>query len=154
MLTIVPDEAAYVVERLGRYHRTLRAGVHFLAPLLDRVAFRYSLLPKDQDVADTCVTRDNVTVAVASRFRWQIADPERAAYASASETDFIVTLLRTLVRQWIGARVWDDIRETTRELEAGVLREAAFSAEQAGVKVVAFDVQRIERRPTPNGLSS
>ena len=150
MITIVPDEAAYVVERLGRYHRTLRAGVHFLAPLVDRVAFRYSLLPKDHDLADTCITRDNVTVAIASRVRWQIADPERAAYASASETDFVITLVRTLVRQRIGARAWNDVRETTRELEAAVLREAAHAAEQAGVKVVAFDVQKIEQK----GLSS
>lgn len=150
MIAIVPDEAAYVVERLGRYHRTLLAGVHFLAPLVDRVAFRYSLLPKDHDLADTCITHDNITVAVASRFRWQIADPERAAYASASETDFVITLVRTLVRKWIGERAWNDVRETTRELEAAVLREAANAAEQAGVKIVAFDVQKIEQK----GLSS
>ena len=87
MLTIVPDATACVVERLGRYHRTLLAGMHFLVPVIDRVAHRFSLRPQDRDLSDRCITFDNVPVSISSRVRWQILDPERAAYCRGREGD-------------------------------------------------------------------
>lgn len=147
-MTVVPDDSAYVVERLGRYARTLPAGIHFVPPFTDRVAFRYSLLPKEEELSDVCITLDNIAVSVASTFRWQIVDPQRAAYASASATDFVTGLVRSGQRQWIGERPWRDVRETTRELQQAVLRQATEPAAKAGVKIAAVDVRRIAQAPS------
>ena len=88
MFVIVPADSAYVVERLGRYHRTLPAGFHVVMPVLDAVRFRFSLLPKDEELSGTCITLDNVPVTITSTFRWQIADPQKAAYAAANLGDY------------------------------------------------------------------
>ncbi len=145
MISVVPQGSAYVVERLGRYKCTLAPGIHLLAPFVDRVAFRFSLAPKDEQLSDVCITLDNVTVSVKSTVSWQIADPERAAYASANASEFVMGLVRTTARQWIAERAWKDVRETTRELQIAVLRSTESTAANAGLKIAAFNVRQIER---------
>jgi regulator of protease activity HflC (stomatin/prohibitin superfamily) len=146
---VVPEDMAFVVERLGRYHRTLRAGAHVVMPFVDRIAFRYSLAARSGELTETWITHDNVPVTVNCTFRWKVADPQRAAYASADETTFATELLRTRLREWIAARRFDDVRETTRELRGAVLESVARDAEAAGVSVEAIEVGRIERARTP-----
>lgn len=145
MIVIVPADHVYVVERLGRYHRTANPGLHVLVPLVDRVAFRFTLRPQDLALSDTCITFDNVPFAVTSTIRWQIADAQTAAYAVANPAEFVTGLVRSCQREWIGKQPSKDVRETTRELEQAVLRAAAEPAAKAGVKVVGVDVTRIER---------
>ncbi|HEX6275884.1 MAG TPA: SPFH domain-containing protein, partial [Polyangiaceae bacterium] len=89
---VVPAGDAWIVERLGRSHVTLPPGLHVITPFTDRVAFRFSVQPREEEVSDQCVTRDNVPVRVTSLFRAQIANPERAAYASANAGDSVKTL--------------------------------------------------------------
>ena len=145
MITVVPQGSAYVVERLGRYRSTLSAGLHLLVPVIDRVAFKFSLAAREEQLTDVCITLDNVTVTVKSAFSWQIIDPERAAYASANVVDFVTTLLRTTARQWIAERPWNDVRETTRELQLAALRSTDAATASAGVTIAAFNVRQIER---------
>ena len=145
MITVVPQGSAYVVERLGRYRSTLMAGVHLLVPVIDRVAFKFSLAPKEEQLTDVCITLDNIAVTVKSAFSWQIIDAERAAYATANVIEFVTTLVRTTARQWIAERRFDDVRETTRELQGFVLRSTETAAAGAGVKITAFSVRQIER---------
>jgi regulator of protease activity HflC (stomatin/prohibitin superfamily) len=144
-MTVVPADSAYVVERLGRYHRTLTAGVQIITPFIDAIRFRYSLLPKDERLAGNAITLDNVAVAITSTFRWQIADAQQAAYATADVTDFVRGVVQSAQRQCISERPWDDLRETTRELQQCVLRAAAGPAAQAGLKIEHHDVERVER---------
>ena len=145
MIVIVPPDSAYVAERLGRYHRTLHPGLNILAPFFDRVAFRFSLLPQDLALTDTCITLDNVPFTVTSTVRWQVADAKTAAYASASPADFVSGLVRSIQRDWISRQSSKDVRETTRDFQQAVLRAAAEPAMQVGVKIVDHDVKRIER---------
>src|SRR5688500_18903725 len=145
MISVVPQGSAYVVERLGRYRCTLPPGIHLLAPFVDRVAFRFSLAPKEEQLTDVCITLDNVTVSVKSTVSWQIAEPERAAYASANPAEFVINVVRTAARQWIGERAWKDVRETTREQQVAVLRSTGTAAAGVGVKITAFNVRQIER---------
>jgi|SRR5687767_15852167 len=144
-ITVVPDGSAYVVERLGRYHRTLNPGLNILVPVIDRVAFRYSLLSKDEPLTDNCITRDNVAISIATTLRWQILDARRAAYESANVADFVTGLVRKCQRQWIAERSWDEVRENTRDLQHGVVRLAADSAAETGAKIERLDVKRIAR---------
>lgn len=75
----------------------------------------------------------------------QILDPRQAAYASASAGDFVTTIVRSHQRQWIGERSWDDLRESTRELEQAVMIAIAEPSAQIGVRLLALDVKGVER---------
>lgn len=137
MIVVVPNDFEYVVERLGRYQRTLSAGLHVLVPVLDRVAFRYALAPAEEEVTETAITLDNIPVRIALKCRWQITDAKSAAYESANVQEFVSALVRTAAREWASARSMSDLRETTRELR--------IPAAQSGVKVIGVDVVRIDR---------
>ncbi len=142
---VVPPSEAYVVERLGRYHQTLRPGMNVLAPFLDRVAFRYTLRPQDTQLADRCITLDNIPISITSSIRWEIADPRSAAYNSADVKEFVIDLIRSRQRQWIGERAWDDVREGTRGLQSELLRAAAEPAAQAGVRIIDVYINSVTR---------
>jgi regulator of protease activity HflC (stomatin/prohibitin superfamily) len=142
---VVPADSAYVVERLGRYRATLGAGVHVLTPFIDRLAFRFSLRPKDERLTDRCITIDNVPVSITSSIRWEIVEPRDAAYNSADPKQFVTELVRTRQRQWIGEHTWKDVRETTRELRSAVLHAAVEPAAQAGVKITEVEIEQIAR---------
>ena len=144
-VVVVPSGEAWILERLGRYERTLPPGMHVIVPFTDRVAFRYSVQPKDEELSDQCVTRDNVPVRVTSVLRAQIANPQHAAYATANAGDSVVTLVRTHQRQAIGARSWDDVRLYPRELESAVLSAATEPAAQMGITLLAIDVKQLDR---------
>ena len=78
---IVPQKKAYIVERLGKYSRTLNAGFHILMPFLDRVSYKHSLKEVAVDVpAQTCITRDNIAVEVDGVLYLQVIDPVKASY--------------------------------------------------------------------------
>lgn len=145
MYTRVPDDMAYVVERLGRYHRTLTAGTHLLTPVLDRVSFRHSLLEKRGEIADTAISYDNVAVPITSSFRWRIVDAQKASYAVASIDEYMTGVVKARQREWLGRHAWKDIRETTRQLEADVARAAGEDAARVGAEIVDVSVQSVER---------
>ena len=145
MITMVPAESAYIVERLGRYHRTLQCGTHFLVPVIDRVAFRLTLRPKSEDFSAPAITLDNIPVNVDAAFQWQIVNPERAAYNVADARQHLTAVIGNHLRDAIGRQNWDDVRETTRELQQTVLRMVADEAARIGTKVVSVTVSRIER---------
>lgn len=142
----VPAGSVYVVERFGRFLRTLSPGIHLLLPLVDRVAFRYSTEPRETALTDTCITYDNIAVQIASTIRWQIADAGKAAYAAANLDEFVAGIVRTAQRNWIANERWSDARETTRSLQVAVLRAVAKPAAEAGVKVLEINVKPLSRR--------
>jgi regulator of protease activity HflC (stomatin/prohibitin superfamily) len=147
-ITVVPDGSAYVVERLGRYHRTLPPGLHVLVPVIDRVAFRYSLGPRSDDVSDTAITLDNIPLTIRSTLRWQIADAREAAYGMNDPVFYATTLIRTTQRAWIARHAWSDARESTRQLEADVARAAEDAAQRVGLRVIEVTVDAIDRVTT------
>jgi regulator of protease activity HflC (stomatin/prohibitin superfamily) len=142
---VVPADSAYVVERLGRYHRTLTAGMQMLTPFIDRVAFRYALLPQESMLTDTCISRDNIPVQIESTYSWQITNAERAAYQSANVGEHLQSLVRSCQRDAISGRTLEDARETTRELQGEVLRAVTQPAASVGVEIVSFNVRRVQR---------
>lgn len=145
IVTVVPEGHAYVVERLGRYHRTLTAGRYVLLPFLDRVAHQYSLRPRAGDLSDVCISRDNLPLRIESTYRWEIVDAREAAYAAADVKEYVAGVLRSAQREWIGRHAWKDIRESTRQLESDVVRAAQEPAARAGVRLLELSVQRVDR---------
>src|SRR5882757_1671557 len=100
---VVPQQAAYVVERLGRYSGTLQAGFHVLAPFVDVIRYRHSLKETAIDIPEQiCITRDNVQVGVDGILYLKVLDAERASYGISSSLFAITQLCQTTLRSEVG----------------------------------------------------
>ena len=142
---IVPADSAYVVERFGRYFRTMQPGVNVVLPFLDRIAHRFSSKPREAELTETGITYDNVPYRATVTFTWQIADARKAAYSSAAVADFVAQLVRSRLREEIGRRSSRDLRETTRETASALLRNLDAPAAEAGAKIVSLSLKDVER---------
>jgi regulator of protease activity HflC (stomatin/prohibitin superfamily) len=145
MLVVVPEGSVFVVERLGVYRATLRPGLHFLTPFVDRVAHRHPMTPRAQEITDHAISRDNVPLSLTIAFRWAIADAQLATYAAADLPAFVQGVVRSQLREWVAGRSGDEVRESTRQLEADVARAVTAATESAGIRIEEVTVQRIER---------
>ena len=100
---IVPQQHAYVVERLGRFHEVLEPGLNLIIPFLDRVGYTHSLKEVPLDVPEqTCITKDNTQLAVDGVLYYQVTDPRLASYGSANYLAAISQLAQTTLRSVIG----------------------------------------------------
>src|SRR5690242_5167127 len=100
---VVPQQSAYVVERLGRYHATLGAGFHILIPFIDVIRYRHTLKEVAVDIPEQiCITRDNVQVHVDGVLYMKVLDPERASYGVADFLFAISQLAQTALRSEVG----------------------------------------------------
>ena len=100
---IVPQQNAWVVERLGKYDRTLAPGLEFVIPFIERVAYKHSLKEVPLDVpSQVCITRDNTQLQVDGIIYFQVTDPMRASYGSSNYVLAITQLAETLLRSVIG----------------------------------------------------
>ena len=141
---VVPQQSAYVVERLGRYHETLMAGLHFLVPMIDRVAYRHSLkeVPYDVD-PQVCITRDNTQVQIDGILYYQVTDPRQASYGTSDFELAIEQLAKTALRSEAGKRDLDRLledRETINRTVVAALDEASLTW---GVKVLRYEIKDI-----------
>jgi regulator of protease activity HflC (stomatin/prohibitin superfamily) len=102
-IKVVPQQNAWVVERLGKYHATLTPGLNFLVPFVDRVAYKHSLKEIPLDVpSQVCITRDNTQLQVDGILYFQVTDPTRASYGSSNYIVAVTQLAQTSLRSVIG----------------------------------------------------
>ena len=121
---VVPQQSAYVIEHLGRYHRTLSAGLHVLTPFVERVAYRHSLKEQALDVAEQiCITRDNVQVGIDAVLYMRILEPHLASYGITDYTFAISQLAQTTLRSEIGKIELDRTFEARGFINANVVAE-------------------------------
>ncbi|WP_243362062.1 SPFH domain-containing protein [Fundidesulfovibrio terrae] len=143
-VTVVPQQSAFLVERLGKYSRTLEAGFHILVPLLDRVAYKFSL---KEEVGDTpsqpCITKDNVTVHVDGLVYIKVNDPRLAAYGISSYRMAATQLAQTSLRSAIGKITLDKTFEERELINAEVVKAVDEAAQAWGVKVMRFEIKDI-----------
>ena len=126
-LKIVPQQHAWVVERLGKYDRTLTPGLSFVVPFVDRVAYKHSLKEVPLDVpSQVCITKDNTQLQVDGIIYFQITDPMRASYGSSNYVIAITQLAQTLLRSVIGKMELDKTFEERDAINASVI-SARFS---------------------------
>jgi regulator of protease activity HflC (stomatin/prohibitin superfamily) len=141
---IVPQQSAYVVETLGKYSRTLRAGFHILVPFMERVAYRHSLKEQALDIPEqVCITKDNVQVSVDGILYMQVLEPERASYGIADYVFAIAQLVQTTLRSEIGKIELDRTFEERGAINANVVTELDKATSPWGVKVLRYEIRNI-----------
>lgn len=140
---VVPQQEAYIVERLGRFHSVLKPGLNILVPFLDRVAYRHSLKEIPLDVpSQVCITRDNTQLTVDGILYFQVTDPKRASYGSSNYILAITQLAQTTLRSVIGRMELDKTFEERDDINRTVVKRAGRSGGVVGRESVALRNQR------------
>jgi regulator of protease activity HflC (stomatin/prohibitin superfamily) len=141
---IVPQQNAYVVERLGKFSRKLDAGFHILIPFLERVAYKHTLKEQAVDIAEQiCITNDNVQVGVDGVLYMQVLDPARASYGIGNYMFAISQLAQTTLRSEIGKIALDRTFEERGQINANVVAELDKASDPWGVKVLRYEIKNI-----------
>jgi regulator of protease activity HflC (stomatin/prohibitin superfamily) len=141
---VVPQQSAYVVERLGKYAKTLQAGFHILVPFVERVAYKHTLKEQAQDIAEQiCITKDNVQVGVDGVLYMQILDASRASYGIGDYVFAISQLAQTTLRSEIGKIDLDKTFEERGAINANVVSELDKATAPWGVKVLRYEIKNI-----------
>mgnify|MGYP000877067378 CR=1 FL=1 len=141
-LKIVPQQNAWVVERLGKYDRTLTPGLSFVVPFVDRVAYKHSLKEVPLDVpSQVCITRDNTQLQVDGILYFQVTDPMRASYGSSDYIVAITQLAQTTLRSVVGKMELDKTFEERDMINAGVVNALDEAALNWGVKVLRYEIK-------------
>ena len=144
IVQIVPQNNAYVVERLGKYNTTFQAGFHFLVPFLDRVAYRHSLKEFAIDVpAQQAITKDNVSLGIDGVLYLRIMDPKRASYGVENLVFAITQLAQTSMRAEIGKLTLDETFESRENINAEVTTAIDEASDSWGTKVLRYEVKDI-----------
>jgi regulator of protease activity HflC (stomatin/prohibitin superfamily) len=141
---VVPQQSAYVVERLGKYSGTLNAGFHLLVPFLDVVRYKHSLKEIAIDIPpQVCITRDNVQVSVDGVLYLKVLNPERASYGIADYIFGITQLAQTTLRSEVGKIELDRTFEERTNINTQVVSELDKASEPWGVKVMRYEIKNI-----------
>jgi regulator of protease activity HflC (stomatin/prohibitin superfamily) len=141
---VVPQQSAYVVERLGKYHATLGAGFHILLPFFDTIRYRHSLKENAIDIpAQICITRDNVQVGVDGVLYMKVLNPERASYGISDYVFAISQLAQTTLRSEVGKIDLDRTFEERTNINTSVVSELDKASEPWGVKVLRYEIKNI-----------
>ena len=141
---VVPQQSAYVVERLGRYSGTLDAGFHILVPFIDVIRYRHSLKEMALDIpAQICITRDNVQVQVDGVLYLKVLNPERTSYGISDHIFAISQLAQTTLRSEVGKIDLDRTFEERTNININVVAELDKATEPWGVKVLRYEIKNI-----------
>ncbi len=143
-IRIVPQRTAFIVERLGKYHTTLHAGLHILIPIIDKVAYKQNLKEIAIDVPpQTCVTKDNVSVEVDGILYVQVTDPHKASYGIQDYTFAVIQLSQTTMRSVVGKLDLDKTFEERESMNGVIVASVDKASDPWGVKVTRYEVKNI-----------
>jgi regulator of protease activity HflC (stomatin/prohibitin superfamily) len=141
---VVPQQSAYVVERLGKYAATLDAGFHILLPFIDRIRYKHSLKETAIDIPEqVCITRDNVQVSVDGILYLKVMNPQRASYGISDYNFALIQLAQTTLRSEIGKIELDRTFEERTNINIQVVNELDKASDPWGVKVLRYEIKNI-----------
>ena len=141
---IVPQQNAWVVERLGRYHVTLEPGLRIIVPFVDRVAYKHSLKEVPFDVPEqVCITKDNTQLAVDGLVYYQVTDPRLASYGTSDYIMAITQLAQTMLRSEVGKMELDKTLESREEINKRIVAVLDEAGRAWGVKVLRYEVKNL-----------
>jgi len=144
IVVVVPQQNAFVVERLGKFAGVLDAGMHILVPFMDVIRYRHVLKEQAMDIPEqVCITKDNVQVAVDGILYLKIMDPERASYGISNYIFAITQLAQTTLRSEIGKIELDRTFEERTHINGQVVSEVDKASEAWGVKVLRYEIKNI-----------
>ncbi|MFZ4288952.1 SPFH domain-containing protein [Variovorax sp. HJSM1_2] len=139
---VVPQQNAWVVERLGKYHGTLTPGLNFIVPFIDRLAYKHNLKEIPLDIpSQVCITRDNTQLQVDGILYFQVTDAMRASYGSSNYIMAISQLAQTSLRSVIGKLELDKTFEERDIINAQVVQAIDEAALNWGVKVLRYEIK-------------
>ncbi len=146
---VVPQKTVYIVERLGKYHATLDAGLHLLIPFLDRIAYKHSLKEMAIDVPEqSCITKDNIQVQVDGILYLLIVDPVKASYGINDYAFASIQLAQTTMRSEIGKIDLDKTFEEREKINAAIVDAVDKASEPWGLKVTRYEIKNIVPPPS------
>src|SRR5829696_3354477 len=141
---IVPQQSAWVVERLGKFHGTLEPGLNLIIPFLDRVAYVHSLKEVPLDVPEqVCITKDNTQLAVDGILYYQVTDPRLASYGSANYIAAISQLAQTTLRSVIGKMELDKTFESREDINRHIVASLDEAGRNWGIKVLRYEIKSL-----------
>ncbi|HXC38704.1 MAG TPA: SPFH domain-containing protein, partial [Burkholderiales bacterium] len=143
-IRVVPQQNAWVVERLGKFHAILEPGLNYIMPFIDRIAYRHSLKEVPLDVSEqVCITRDNTQLSVDGIIYFQVTDPRLASYGSSNYIAAITQLAQTALRSEIGKMELDKTFESRDEMNKQVVAVLDEAGRSWGVKVLRYEIKNI-----------
>jgi regulator of protease activity HflC (stomatin/prohibitin superfamily) len=141
---VVPQRSVYIVERLGKYNRTLDAGFHILIPFIDKIAYKQNLKEQAIDVASQiCITRDNIAVEVDGILYLQVIDPQKASYGIDNYRFAVIQIAQTTMRSIIGKMELDKTFEERETVNGGIVEAVDKASDPWGIKVSRYEVKNI-----------
>ena len=141
-IRVVPQQRAWVVERLGRFHAVLQPGLNFVFPIVDRIAYKHDLREIPLDVPpQVCITRDNTQLQVDGILYFQVTDARLASYGSSNYLVAITQLAQTTLRSVIGRMELDRTFEERDQINASVVNALDAAAPSWGVKVLRYEIK-------------
>jgi regulator of protease activity HflC (stomatin/prohibitin superfamily) len=142
---VVPNQIVYVIERLGKYSRTLGAGFHILVPFIDRVAYRHILKEQAVDVPpQNCITKDNISVEIDGILYMRVIDPAKASYGIMDYRFAIIQLAQTTMRSEIGKIELDRTFESRENVNVSIVNSIDEASAPWGIKVTRYEIKNIE----------
>jgi len=150
---IVPQQSAYVVERLGKFDRVLNAGISYIIPFIDRKAYVHTLKEQAMDIPEQiCITRDNVQVGVDGVIFIQVFDPQMASYGISNYMFSIIQLAQTTMRSEVGKIDLDKTFEERTTINSAIVSAINDASRTWGVKILRYEIKNI--RPPENVLNA
>ena len=141
---IVPQQSAWVVERLGKFHGVLEPGLNLIIPFLDRVAYVHSLKEVPLDVPEqVCITKDNTQLGVDGILYYQVTDPRLASYGSSNYVSAISQLAQTTLRSEIGKMELDKTFESREEINRQIVHSLDEAGRNWGIKVLRYEIKSL-----------
>ena len=141
---VVPQRSAFIIERLGKYNKTMEAGLQFLFPFVDKVAYRHTLKEQAVDVPpQTCITKDNISVEVDGILYMQVVDPQRASYGINNYRFASIQLAQTTMRSIMGKLELDRTFEERETINHSIVEAVDKASDPWGVKVTRYEVKNI-----------
>ncbi|MEM9283630.1 MAG: stomatin-like protein [Verrucomicrobiota bacterium] len=146
---VVPQRRAFVVERLGKYSRTLEAGFHILIPFFDRIAYKHSLKELAVDVpSQMCITQDNIAIEIDGVLYLQVLDPKKASYGIEDYMFASTQLAQTTLRSEIGKLELDRTFEEREMINANIIAALDKASEPWGLKITRYEIANITPPPS------
>ncbi len=143
-IKIIPQRSAFIVERLGKYHSTLLAGLNILIPFFDKIRYKHTLKEQAIDVASqTCITKDNIAVEVDGILYLQVIDPQKASYGIDDYRFASIQIAQTTMRSVIGKLELDRTFEERETINTSIVDAVDKASDPWGVKVSRYEVKNI-----------
>jgi regulator of protease activity HflC (stomatin/prohibitin superfamily) len=141
---VVPQRSVYIIERLGKYSRSLDAGFHILIPFIDKVAYKQNLKEQAIDVASQmCITKDNIAVEVDGILYLQVVDPQKASYGIDNYRFAVIQIAQTTMRSIIGKMELDKTFEERETVNGSIVEAVDKASDPWGIKVSRYEVKNI-----------